>query len=187
MLGLIPKTIVDLVEAHGGSEKVLELEEVSGVKVRGRYRIDWRYDDDEFMRLLSSVPEVLGIDEEDLPDAFARHFMVIAKDLFPRFFELASSVRDFMLMQPIIHNCMASGLADESDRRAVAQKFAVQEEEDIIVVKYSSPNNLPELYLALLRALMEHYGETGEISQKKLDDKTWEFRIKMDKEIAEVT
>jgi hypothetical protein len=155
MVGLICKTLLDLVKASGGDDAVKEVRQMAEVPQDRDYKLNVVYDDTEWRRLVGATCQVLAITPDQAEEAFA-DFFLMCKDS-----------REFLLRQPAIHNSLAAGVTDESRRSAVADKFRIETTDDGIVTHYRSENGHCGLYRALARRIIDHYGDEATIEEPR--------------------
>lgn len=161
MIGLIQKVLIDLVRDQGGDEAVQAICRRADVPPEREFRIDTDYDDAECLRLIEATGDHFGLDEQTVYRLYADRFIRESRALFPMFYQMSPSARDFLKRQPKVHATLASSLRSEESRDRVRDKFSIEEVGDTLVVTYRSPNRLCGLYEALFERLLEEYGETG--------------------------
>ncbi|WP_162628839.1 heme NO-binding domain-containing protein [Marinobacter bohaiensis] len=162
MIGLIQKVLLELVESEGGPEALAEVRAKAELAPGQDFRIDTDYDDGQCLRLIRAAQSHFQLDEEALWALYADYFINISRRMFPMFYQVSGSARDFLKRQPAVHATLAAGLRDEDERDRVRDKFSVREQGDRLLVTYGSPNRLCGLYEALFRRLLQEYGETGQ-------------------------
>jgi hypothetical protein len=167
VVGLIQKLLLDFVEAKAGPEAVAEVKRRAGVAEGKRFRLDTVYADDEWQRLLNAACEVLGVSREQAEEAYAEFFGEDAFRRWPKWFEISKDARSFLARQPIIHNFFATALQDPEARKAVNDKFQLEQDERGITTRYRSPNGHCGLYKALARWVLKRYGEAAEITEPR--------------------
>lgn len=167
MVGLIQFLLLDMVKKSAGEDVARDILERAGVGPDRTYKIDEAYDDDEFQRILNSACERLGISRRDAERAFAAHFMKDAVKRWPMWFKISRNSRELLRRQPAIHNGFASGLANESDRNKVRDKFQFEDRDEELVVYYKSPNDLCGVFADLANEIAGHYGESLTIDEPK--------------------
>jgi hypothetical protein len=164
MVGLIQKVLLDLVQECNGPDAVVAVREAAGVPPKREFRIGVNYDDAECRRLFDAAQRHLGLDDGAFWGRYADAFFVDALGRWPVWFEMSGNAREFLERQPVIHNCFASGLREQAERRVVSDKFRVAEgDPHELVVTYRSPNRLSALYVALARRVLKHYGEEAAV------------------------
>lgn len=163
MVGLIQRLLLELVERHLGRSGVEKVLTSAGIATDIEYRIDTNYSDTEFQSLLSATMSEMKLDQPKLEQLYAKHFINDAQKRWPMWFTMADSARDFLLLQPKIHNGFASAMENERDRARINDKFHFEEEADRIVIHYKSPNRLCGLFVCLAKEVLAIYNETAEI------------------------
>jgi len=167
MIGLIQKILFDLVEEKGGTKAVLEVKRRAGVSPEQIFRVGEVYPDDEWQRMFAATCEVLEVTEAQAVEVYADAFGRDALARFGKWFEISKNSREFLERQVTIHNVFASGLRDADARKAVTDKFRIEQFQDKIVTYYRSPNKLCELYKALAQWMARHYGDEMSIEETK--------------------
>lgn len=167
MVGLICKILINLVQNVGGDEAVRRLRVAAQVPEAREYKLNSVYDDSEWRRLMDAACQVLGISPEQAVDAYADFFLKDALIRWPIWFKMSGNSRDFLLRQPAIHNSLASGVTDESLRKAVADKFHIVANDAGLVTHYRSGNGLCALYRALAQRVIEHYGDEAVLEERQ--------------------
>jgi Haem-NO-binding len=168
MIGLIQKTLLDLVEVKGGPTAAAQVRAYAQVPEDHVYRIGDVYADVEFQRLLEGTCKVLNLSLTEVYEAFAEQFFRDATVRFGKWFSLAKNSHQFLIFQQTIHNTFASGVVDSHDRQAVRDKTSVDQISDrYIVTHYQSPNKLCGLYKALGAWIANYYGDKIEIVEEK--------------------
>jgi hypothetical protein len=136
----------------------------AGLPPEREFRIGVNYDDAECRRLVAAAQRHLGLDDGAFWDRYAEAFLADALGWWPVWFEMSANAREFLERQPAIHNCFASGLREQAERRVVNDKFRVAEgDPHELVLTYRSPNRLSALYVALARYVLRHYGEEAAV------------------------
>jgi hypothetical protein len=160
MIGIIQDVLLELLERHGGLELRRAVLERAGCDPDQQYRMDRNYPDAECLALIEAARELTGLSQEAIEAAYADAFLERARGLFPRFFAMSTSSRDFLRRQVAIHSVLGASLRSEEERRASADKFTVEDCEDgSVQVHYRSANRLCGLYCALAHAVARDYGE----------------------------
>jgi hypothetical protein len=165
MLGLIPKVLLELVASSAGAEAVAEVRRRAAVSPDKHFGLGELYDDAEWQRIFNAVCEVLNISPAQAEQQFADHFLADALKRWPGWFEISSNARELMERQPIIHNSLATSVHDRQARNSINDKFLVQKHEGGLITRYRSPNRLCGLYMALVRRLLTHYGESATVEE----------------------
>ena len=165
MVGLIQKLLLDLVESSAGADAVGEVKRRAGVAADKTFRMDVAYDDEEWRRLFAATCEVLNITQEQAEEVFADLFCEDARKRWPMWFQMAKSAREFLELQPRIHNGFATGVQDPQARQAINDKFQLEKHDSELVLHYRSINQLCGLYKAIARWMFNHYGDSAVITE----------------------
>jgi Haem-NO-binding len=139
------------------------------------YRLNEPYSDSEAQRLTAAALQRISL--EDIAVAFFKDTLA----RFPTWFEMCKTSRQFLEMQPEIHNTFAHGLQRPEERAAVRDKFHLEKLADELVVHYRSPNRLCDMYKAIARHVFEHYRDNATIEEPrcmKRGDSECELRIR---------
>lgn len=159
MLGYPLKLLLNAIERHHGLAGVTQTLLDAGLPGDRVYRLNEPYPDHEAQLLTRAAVgriTVENIAEEFFQDTLAR---------FPTWFEMCKTSREFLEMQPEIHNTFANGLQRPEDRDAVRDKFRLEKLKDELVVHYRSPNRLCEMYKAIAQHVFQHYREEATIDE----------------------
>ena len=161
MLGYPLKTLLNAIEERHGREEVVRTLEDAGIPADRTYRLNESYDDVEARRLTAAAFKRLTGDE------VAKAFFNDTLTRFPRWYEMCKTSREFLEMQPEIHNTFAVGLHRPEDRDAVLAKFRLEKLDDELVVHYRSGNQMCDMYKAIARLVFKHFGDTATIDEQR--------------------
>ena len=161
MLGYPLKLLLNAIERRHGSEAASQMLAEAGIPRDRIYRLNEPYDDSEATRLTAAALERISL--EDIAEAFFADTLV----RFPTWFEMCKTSREFLEMQPVIHNTFAHGLQRPEERDAVRDKFRLEKLTDELVVHYRSPHRLCDMYRAIAQHVFQHYGDTATIEEPK--------------------
>jgi len=175
VLGYPLKTVLKAIETRYGRDTVLQLFAEAGVPADRVYRLNEPYPDSEAMRL--SVAAFRRISVEEMGEYFFKDTL----ERFPTWYAMCKTSREFLEMQPEIHNTFALGLQRPEDREAVHDKFRLEKLAEELVVHYRSPNRLCDMYKAIARHVFQHYRESATIDEPRCmnrGDSECELRIR---------
>ena len=175
LLGYPLKLLLNAIEARHGHEAVVQALAEAGLPADRVYRLNEPYADSEAQRLTVAASQRISV--EDIAEAFFEDTRV----RFPTWFEMCRTSREFLEMQPEIHNTFAHGLQRPQDREAVRDKFRIEKLDDELVVHYRSPHLLCDMYKAIARHVFEHYRDQATIDEPrcmKRGDAECELRIR---------
>lgn len=164
MIGVIQNILMKLVEEKFGPNAVKEILKKTNLPSDFTFRIDTFYSDKEFITLFQNCCEAANWSEQEACDEYAVIFLREAKILFPHFFAMSKTSKEFLLRQPAIHNSLGAGLRDKKVRQNIADKFHIEEIDGVLYTHYNSPNQLCTLYISLANQLIKEYGEEGQVS-----------------------
>ena len=180
MVGLVQKILMDLIEERAGADAVAEVKRRAEVPADRVFRMDEVYDDAEWRRMFSAACAVLDITPEQAEEAYADIFLEDAQRRWPVWFTMSKNARDFLLRQPAIHNGFATGVRNAESRKAITDKFDVQENGQELIVHYRSPNKLCGLYIKLAERIINYYGDKATVKEtrcSKNGDAECEIRV----------
>jgi Haem-NO-binding len=161
VLGYPLKTLLNAIEIRYGHEAVVQTLAEAGLPADRVYRLNEPYDESEAQRLTVAASQRLSV--EDIADAFFTDTLA----RFPTWYEMCRTSREFLEMQPEIHNTFAVGLQRPEERDAVRNKFRLEKLDDELVVHYRSPNRLCDIYKAIARRVFQHYQDKATIDEPR--------------------
>jgi Haem-NO-binding len=175
VLGYPLKLLLNGIERRHGREAVEQTLADAGLPADRVYRLNEAYSDSEAQRLSAAAFKRISL--EDIAEEFFNDTL----ERFPTFFEMCKNSRQFLEMQPEIHNTFAQGLRRPEERQAVRDKFRLEKLADELVVHYRSPNALCDMYKAIAQKVFKHYGDNATIDEPrctKRGDSGCELRIR---------
>jgi heme-NO-binding protein len=175
VLGYPLKLLLNAVEGRRGPEAVAEILAEAGLPTDRVYRLNETYADSEAQRLAQAAFQRISL--EDVAEEFFKDTLV----RFPTWFEMCKTSRQFLEMQPEIHNTFAVGLQRPEEREAVRDKFRLEKLPDELVVHYRSPHRLCDMYKAIAQHVFRHYRDQATINEPrcmKRGDAECELRIR---------
>jgi hypothetical protein len=167
--------LLNAIESRHGHDAVLETLAEAGLPADRTFRLNEPYPDSEVERLTAAVMRRISL--EDVAEAFFQDTVV----RFPTWFAMCKTSRQFLEMQPEIHNTFAVGLQRPEDREAVRDKFRLEKLEDVLVVHYRSPNRMCGMYKAIAQRVFRHYQDRATIDEPRCmnqGDDECELRIR---------
>jgi hypothetical protein len=159
MLGYPLSLVLNAIEARHGHEAVVQTLLEAGLPADRTYRLNEPYADLEAQHLSAAAFQRISM--EDIAESFFKDTLV----RFPTWFEMCKTSRQFLEMQPEIHNTFALGLQRPQERDAVREKFSLEKLDDELVVHYRSPNRLCDMYKAIAQHVFRHYQEKATIDE----------------------
>lgn len=181
MIGIIHQLFFDFIQGSFGAEAVLEVRRRAGIDPSVKFRMDQAYSDEQWRKLLGAAVELSGLSAEQAELAFAKFCGDELHKRMGGFFKGCSSTREFLMRQPAIHTSMASSVRDAASRKAISDKFRVEDAGAETVVHYVSDNRHCTLYRGLAQWLADHYGEKIQIDEtrcQKRGDSECELHIR---------
>jgi hypothetical protein len=159
MLGYPLKVVLQEVEKLRGREAVEKVLAEVGLPADHAYRLNVPYSDAEAVRLTAAAFRFLS--REEVAAAFFNDTLA----RFPTWFAMCKTSREFLEMQPEIHNTFAHGLQRPQEQQAVREKFRLDKLEDELVVHYRSPNRMCDMYKAIAQHVFRHYHDEATIDE----------------------
>jgi len=161
VLGYPLKLLLNAIESRHGHEAVAQTLAEAGLPADRVYQLNEPYADTEAQRLMAAASQRIAV--EDIAEVFFRDTLV----RFPTWFAMCKTSRQFLEMQPEIHNTFAHGLQRPQDRDAVRDKFRLEKLDSELVVHYRSPHQLCGMYKAIARLVFKHYQDEATIDEPK--------------------
>lgn len=129
---------------------------------RPAYLLSESYPDESFHELVRRAADAAGAGEDELLERFgafaAEHTFA---RLYPAFFEIAPSARDFLLtVETRIHELVRATLP-----HAAPPRLRVSELDGGVRIEYESPRRLCVLLRGLVAGTAAHYGERAEVDE----------------------
>jgi hypothetical protein len=175
MLGYPLKLVLSAIEKRHGPDGLARVLENAGLPRDRTYRLNEPYDDSEAQQLTAAALQFVSLEE------IAQAFFDDTRARFPVWFEMCKGSRQFLEMQPEIHNTFAFGLQRPADREAVREKFRLEKLDDELVVHYRSANRMCDMYKAIARRVFDHYQDKATIEEPQCmnrGDAECELRIR---------
>lgn len=167
MVGLIQKILFNMILDIKGEETLREIKVMAGLSPELDYQINTVYSDKDWQRLLAATMKVLNLSPAEVDTLYAEYFGKDAIARFPAWFKMAKNSYEFILMQPIIHNCFATGVRDPKERSAIQDKFKIEKFPNKVITHYNSPNHLCGLYQSLAKWVINYYKDKATVEEKK--------------------
>lgn len=167
MVGLIQKILFDMIREIGGEQGLLEVKRLANVPLDKEFQINLVYSDEEWQRLLDAATQLLNVTREEVDAIYAEYFMKDSLKRFPTWFNMSKNSYEFLSIQPTIHNCFATGVADQQSRDEINDKFRVEKFPNKLITHYRSPNHHCGLYKALAQCVINHYQDQASIEEKQ--------------------
>lgn len=167
MVGLIQKILVDMIRNLANEESLNEIKTLANVPLDKEFQINAVYSDEEWQNLFKATLKVLNVTHEQANEVYAKYFLKDALERFPTWFQMSKNSYEFLLIQPTIHNCFATGVADQKHRDAINDKFKIEKLPEKIITHYKSSNHHCGLYMKLAQEVINHYKDEAIIEEKK--------------------
>ena len=159
MLGYPMKVLLEAVEKRHGRAAVAQILAEAGLPADHAFRLNLPYSDSVIGRVSAAASQFLCL--EEVAETFFNDTLV----RFPTWFAMCKTSREFLEMQPEIHNTFAYGLQHPQEREAVRDKFRLEKLEDELVVHYRSPNRMCDIYKAIAVHVFRHYHDEAAIDE----------------------
>lgn len=173
MVGLIQKLLCDMILIAADAATLEKIKQDAGIESDRVFHLNQVYSDEEWQRLFASTLKIMNLTEDQAIDIYADYFAKDALKRFPTWFVMCKNSYEFLLIQPTIHNCFATGVTEADGElrkqicKGITDKFHVDKQAMKIVTHYRSPNQLCSLYIALAKWMIAHYQDTAIIEEKK--------------------
>lgn len=128
------------------------------------YLLSESYPDENLRRLVGRATEAVGADTSGLVRDFGAYAASTTfTRLYPAFFAIANSAREFLLtVETRIHELVRATIPNA----APPQLHVTELGADAVSIVYSSPRRLCVLLRGLTEGTAQHYGETATIEEK---------------------
>ena len=156
-----------MVEREATEESFREFLELVEIDSDFVFRMNEPYPDAQWRAMFAAARTVLDKTTMEIEHLYAKAFFDFIRERFRVWFDRCKTAREFLELQPTIHNSFATGLREPTARRNVTDKFRLETGENHIVTHYSSPNRLCGYYVALAQLVIAHYGDTATVQQKQ--------------------
>lgn len=173
MLGILVASLVDFLESKGGTALRDRVCARAGMAAGEKVRLDLEYEDAFWQRLYAAALTHMTETGEAArsPAEVEREYAFFAGEWllkrFPGLLHGITSARDMLRRQPLIHNTLGRAHRSPATIRRVDGKFRIQESGDELIVTYSSPNNHPTLYRALVDWVAFKFQERIDITHRE--------------------
>ena len=165
MIGVTHRVFLQMVEKEGGPEALSRVCESAKVAPDFVFRMNEPYPDTQWRAMFDAAAAVLGKTSMEIEHLYAKAFFAFTYEHFRSWYEMCANAREFLELQPMIHNSFATGLREPSDRMAVTEKFRLEKGPNHITTYYSSPNRLCGYYVAMAHLAIRHYGDTATVQE----------------------
>jgi Haem-NO-binding len=127
------------------------------------YLLSEAYPDERLIELIGRAAQAAGVEVDDLVHDFGVFTAEITfTRLYPAFFAIAPSARDFLLtVENRIHELVRATIPNASP----PQLHVTELDDDGVRIEYSSPRRLCVLLRGLVEGTARHYGETANIEE----------------------
>ena len=184
MVGLMQKILIQMIADLAGEEGIRQVKALAKVPNDREFQMNTVYSDEEWQRLFDAALQILKITPEQAYQTYANYFGADAIKRFPTWFRMSKNSYEFLSIQPTIHNCFATSMVDVESRRAINDKFRVEQLPNQLITHYRSPNKLCGLYKTLALWVINYYQDETTITEKKclkLGDDECEIHIRWTK------
>ena len=167
MKGIVFSEFLNLVDEKFSietSERLIdEVKPPSG----GAYTTVGTYDHHEIVDLVVKLSEITSISVPDLLKIFGRHLLKRFSEIFPEFFENATSTLDFLpKVESFIHLEVRKLYSDAE----LPSLTWVSPHPGRIELTYRSPRSLPDLAEGLILGTADHFNELVEVKRESIPE-----------------
>lgn len=166
MVGLIQKMLFQLVREIAGEQAVLAIKKEANVPLDQEYQINNVYSDEEWQRIFAALLKVLNLTLAQAEELYADYFIKDAMRRFPVWFNMCNNSYELLSIQPVIHNCFATSVADKVSKKSIIDKFKIEQFPTHLITHYNSPNKHCRLYILLAQRVIAHYKDEAIIEEK---------------------
>ena len=175
MKGIVFSEFLDMVDEKFSiemSERIVdEVKPPSG----GAYTTVGTYDPQEIVDLLVKLSEISSISVHDRLKTFGRHLLTRFTEIFPEFFEGATSTLDFLPMVESYVHLEVKKLYSDAELPSFT---CVSPYPGRLEMTYRSALNLPDLAEGLIIGTADHFNERVEVKRESIpEDPSAEFFI----------
>ncbi len=163
MKGTIIKSVGKLVVEKFGEEKWEQCLNVNGFDTDHVFLVRDDVDDAIVMKIINSLPEILGLTIQDIIDAFGDYWVnVYSPQIYHYYYQIYTSLKEFIFATPKIHNDITANIPN-----AVPPNFVFTWLNDKeLKIEYYSKRNMVDFAIALIRGLAKYYNEKIDIQKK---------------------
>lgn len=167
MKGVIALCLKEVVVNNFGLEKWSEIVAQAGHKRDPMILPISNLEDEVVLGLLSSTCQTLDISLETAADVFGDYWVnVYTQRMYKAYYDGADSARELLLKMDSIHVAVTRNI-----RNAHPPRFNYTwEDEKTLIIQYTSPRNLIDLFIGLVKGVGKHYDEELRVT-KAADDK----------------
>ena len=87
------------------------------------FRMNEPYPDTQWQAMFDAACGVLQKTSIEIEHLYAKAFFTFTYEHFRSWYDMCANAREFLELQPMIHNSFATGLREPGARRAVTEKF----------------------------------------------------------------
>lgn len=167
MIGLTHRVFMQMIEKEGGPESFRQICELADIDPDFVFRMNEPYPDSQWQAMFAAACSVLKKTSMEIEHLYAKAFFAFIRQRFGVWFDMCKNAREFLELQPTIHNSFATGLREPVARRNVIDKFRLETGPNHIITHYSSPNRLCGYYVALAQLVIRYYGDTATVQQPR--------------------
>ncbi len=142
---------------------VVELQPPSG----GAYTTVGTYSPQEIVDLVAKLSEITSISVPDLLKTFGRHLLTRFTELFPDFFEVATSTFDFLPQVESYVHLEVKKLYNDAELPSFTCESPYPGR---LEMTYRSARNLPDLAEGLILGTADHFNERVEVKRESIPE-----------------
>lgn len=156
MMGLICNLLLDMAESRAGPDAPERILREAGLPGR-TFKSELIYPEEDWQQLATAAAELLGVDADAAERAFAEHVLPVLEERFGAFFRSSGGAMALLRKVPKIHLDFPRAMGAETEEKLMI----LADEDQRLVYRYCSPNQLCTFLVALAEQVMVHYGEVG--------------------------
>ncbi len=163
MLGSIIICMEQLVKSQAGTSQWETILVQSGLPKSHLFFAHRVTEDEVFERLFENCCKNLSLSSVELSALFGEAWMKYAKEKYFAFFSIKDSAKAFILDMDRTHTKVTDKLEN-----AAPPKFTYHEiDNNTLLMDYSSKRDLSHIWIGLLKAVGNHFGENIEVTETK--------------------
>jgi len=167
MIGIIEKVLCNLILQHADEKTLRLIYQKAGIEEDRVFETNQYYDEAEFRRFLSATLKTLGLDVDTALTLYADAFFKYTKALYPSWYAMVNTAKEFLQLQVKIHDGFGHSLNDLEKSQRLMKKIKVDTNGNGLMVTYCSENRLCGLYIKLAERVGEHYGDKPTLTHEK--------------------
>ncbi len=161
MLGSIIICMEQLVKKQFGSPQWETILVKSGLPKNHLFFAHRVTEDGVFERLFENCSQELSLSKTQLSELFGEAWMRYAKDKYFAFFSTKNTAKAFILDMDRTHSKVTDKVENATPPRFIYQEI----DSNTLLMNYTSKRNLSHIWIGLLKAVGNHFGESVEVTE----------------------